>query len=259
MDTSRLLATLDRDGQLLAEAAARSGLDAPVPTCPEWRVRDLIAHTGSVHRWAARIVGESLTEPIEMPTAPEADGPELLAWFREGHRLLVKTLTAAEPDLRCWTFMPAPSPLAFWIRRQAHETAVHRVDAESALGDGSSPADASSAGASAGFSSVDAEFAADGVEELLMGFHAGERSRVRTDTPRTLRVRATDLGAVWTVRLSDGPPRTERTAEGPADCELAGPVSDLYTALWNRLPLDVLGCTGDASLARLWRERSAIG
>ncbi|MEW2576223.1 maleylpyruvate isomerase family mycothiol-dependent enzyme [Streptomyces syringium] len=255
MDTSDLLAALDRDGQLLAEAAARAGLDASVPTCPEWRVRDLVTHTGSVHRWAARLVGESLTEPIGIPTAPEADGPELLAWFQEGHRLLVRTLTAAEPGLRCWTFMPAPSPLAFWIRRQAHETAVHRVDAESALGDGSFSAGSFSAGSS----SIGAEFAADGVEELLVGFHGGERSRVRTDTSRTLRVRATDSGAVWTVHLSDGPPRTERTAEGPADCELAGPVSDLYLALWNRLPLDALGCTGDASLARLWRERSAIG
>ncbi|WP_338932685.1 maleylpyruvate isomerase family mycothiol-dependent enzyme [Streptomyces netropsis] len=259
MDTSDLITTLDRDGQLLAEAAARAGLDTPVPTCPEWRVRELVTHTGAVHRWAARIVGESLTEPIGLPAAPEGDGPELVEWFREGHRQLVKTLTTAEPDLRCWTFMPAPSPLSFWIRRQAHETAVHRVDAEAALDGGGASAAGSSSDSSAGFSPIDAEFAADGVEELLVNFHGGERSRVRTDTPRTLRVRATDSGAVWTVRLSDGPPRTERTAEGPADCELAGPVSDLYLALWNRLPLDTLGSTGDASLARLWRERSVIG
>lgn len=30
----------------------------------------------------------------------------------------------------CWTFLDAPSPLAFWARRQAHETAIHRADAQ---------------------------------------------------------------------------------------------------------------------------------
>lgn len=29
--------------------------------------------------------------------------------------------------------VPATSPRAFWARRQAHETAIHRADAESAL------------------------------------------------------------------------------------------------------------------------------
>ena len=34
----------------------------------------------------------------------------------------------------CWTFLPAPSPRAMWARRQAHETAIHRVDAQLAAG-----------------------------------------------------------------------------------------------------------------------------
>ena len=40
------------------------------------------------------------------------------------------------------------------------------------------------------------------------------------------------------------------------DCELAGPAAGLYLALWNRAPFP--GVTGDASLATLWREKSAI-
>ncbi|MFE4646555.1 hypothetical protein ACFRFS_37075, partial [Streptomyces sp. NPDC056730] len=67
-----------------------------------------------------------------------------------------------------------------------------------------------------------------------------------------------DTDDVWTVRISAGPPRTERTAEGPADCELAGPAERLYLTLWNRLPLDAVTLTGDPQTARLWRETSAV-
>jgi hypothetical protein len=56
---------------------------------------------------------------------------DLIDWFREGHTRLVHTLVSAPPDLDCFTFLAAPSPLAMWARRQAHETAMHRVDAES--------------------------------------------------------------------------------------------------------------------------------
>ena len=56
----------------------------------------------------------------------------LIAAYRDGHAALVAALRDADPDLECATFMPAPSPLAFWARRQAHETAIHRYDAQSA-------------------------------------------------------------------------------------------------------------------------------
>lgn len=36
--------------------AGRAGDDAPVPTCPGWRVRDLVAHVADVHRQAAPLL-----------------------------------------------------------------------------------------------------------------------------------------------------------------------------------------------------------
>ncbi len=71
-----------------------------------------------------------------------------------------------------------------------------------------------------------------------------------------LRVRATDADAVWTVRLSQEPPVTTRDAAGDAECEVSGPAAELYLSLWNRLPVPTV--TGDAALAELWRETSAI-
>ncbi|MFI0779953.1 maleylpyruvate isomerase family mycothiol-dependent enzyme [Streptomyces sp. NPDC021212] len=245
MEIAELIDVLDREGHLLADAAAKAGTDARVPTCPGWQVRDLLSHIGRVHRWAARYVTEGLTEPFKPGGGePEPESADLVAWYRERHRALVKALADADPALECFTFLPAPSPLAFWARRQAHETAIHRVDAESALGADHSP--------------FDPAFAADGIDELLSGFHTLERSRVRIDTPRTLRLRATDTTDVWTVRLSEDIPHTTRGTEGDADCELNGPVGELYLVMWNRLPYSALSGKGDLSLAQVWRELSGF-
>ncbi|MFI9768868.1 maleylpyruvate isomerase family mycothiol-dependent enzyme [Streptomyces sp. NPDC052415] len=243
MQTAEFIRVLDREGHLLAEAAERTGTDAKVPTCPEWQVRDLLRHTGMVHRWAAAFVTEGHTDFQPPVDPPGLDGTELTTWFREGHRHLVDTLDGAQVDVQCWHFLPAPSPLAFWARRQAHETTIHRLDAEAARG--GTPAE------------IDPAFAADGIDELLLGFHARAKSRVRSAEPRVLRVRATDTDdAVWTVRLSQEPPAAVRGETGEADCELAGPVAQLYPALWNRLPFPAV--RGDASLAALWRETSGV-
>lgn len=244
MEIAELIDVLDREGHLLADAAAKAGMDARVPTCPGWQVRELLSHTGRVHRWATRYVTESLKERMQLGDEPELDGAELVAWYREGHRALVKALTDADPALESFAFLPAPSPLAFWARRQAHETAIHRVDAESALGADHSP--------------FDPRFAADGIDELLIRFHGRDRSRVRMDAPRTLRLRATDTDDVWTVRLSEEPPHTTRGAEGDSDCELTGPVGELYLVAWNRLPYSALSGKGDLSLAQVWREHSRV-
>ncbi|MGX1908222.1 maleylpyruvate isomerase family mycothiol-dependent enzyme [Streptomyces phaeochromogenes] len=242
MEIAEFIRSLDREGGLLAEAAEEAGADAKVPTCPEWQVRDLLRHTGMVHRWATAFVAEGHTSYHPDGGLSELDGAELLTWFRDGHRRLVATLASAPPDVECWSFLPAPSPLAFWARRQAHETTVHRVDAESARG--GTP------------TAVPAGFAVDGIDELLLGFHARSRSRVRTDEPRVLRVRASDSDAVWSVRLSAEPPAAERGEVTDADCELAGTAAQLYLALWNRGPFP--GVTGDSSIATLWREKSAV-
>ncbi|MEU6048674.1 maleylpyruvate isomerase family mycothiol-dependent enzyme [Streptomyces griseus] len=249
MQIAEHIASLSGEGRLLAAAAERAGPGASVPTCPGWQIRHLLRHTGMVHRWAAAFVTEGHTAYQPDGGEPALDGAELLTWFRAGHDHLVRSLEEAPADLDCWAFLPAPSPLAFWSRRQLHETAVHRVDAESALGGPLTP--------------VPAERAVDGIDELLTGFHARPRSKVRSRKPRTLRVRAVDTEATWTVRISEDPPEAVRTAatdapEDGVDCELSGTAEGLYLTLWNRLPLAALSLRGDRSVARLWTDNSAV-
>jgi uncharacterized protein (TIGR03083 family) len=219
---------LDRDGAILADAAQSAGLQAGVPGCPGWQVRDLVRHQAYVHAWAARHVRERSPELIEEPAESDilGGGPadaDLIAAYREGHAALVTILRDADPDVECATFMPAPSPLAFWARRQAHETAVHRYDAQSAR----------PAGPPAPAVAFDPAFAADGVDELIMCFAARRRYRPGSGGERSLTVRARDAESRWHVRLVDG--GTEVSRDDPAaDCTLEGPAAGLYAFLWNR-------------------------
>ncbi|MFH9675008.1 maleylpyruvate isomerase family mycothiol-dependent enzyme [Streptomyces sp. NPDC017405] len=248
LGVAHFIEILDREGRSLAAAAAAAGPDAQVPVCPEWQVRDLVRHVGLVHRWATALVAERADARRPFGDPPALDGDELVDWYRDGHRRLVDTLAAAPADLECWTFLPAPSPspLAFWARRQAHETTVHRYDAELARGGAPSP--------------IAPDFAVDGIDELLRGFHARSRSRLRSDEPRVLRVRAVDTGtgtdAVWTMRLTAEPAVTVRAAGGDAEAELSGPADQLYLALWNRM--DFPRVSGDPSLVALWQERAGV-
>src|SRR5262249_60807590 len=100
-------------------------------------MRDLLKHLGYVHRWAAGYVREQHARWVDRASEAEIlkGGPAdeaLAGWFRDGHAALVRALEAADPGMTCWTFLDAPSPLACWARRQAHETAIHRVDAQQA-------------------------------------------------------------------------------------------------------------------------------
>jgi uncharacterized protein (TIGR03083 family) len=242
MDVHEHVDELERQGRALADAAAAAGVDAPVPTCPGWSVGDLLAHTGGVHDWARDFVeGDPLADPgADAEDLSRPDG-EPVDWYRGRHAALVAALRAAPADLGGWTLLPAPTPLAFWARRQAHEAAVHRADADAAAG-GSPP----------GAHPVD--FAVDGIDELLLGFMS-RPGRLRSDTAYTLAVAPEDTADRWLVSI--GPAgATARRGAGAADCTLRATAGRLYLFLWNRVP-DVI-VDGDAALAARWRESARV-
>jgi uncharacterized protein (TIGR03083 family) len=249
-DVPGYIGALRSEGELLAAAAERAGMAAVVPSCPGWAVRDLLKHTGYVHRWAAGFVTRGLARPEG--GAPETEilsqGPGdagLPGWFREGHAALVRALSGAPPDLDCWAFLPAPSPLAFWARRQAHETSIHRADADGAMArlaaaSARPPVDAGTV--------YEPAFAADGVDELIMGFLARNISRGSwPGLDGSLGIHAVDGpagGADWLVAAGPAGPAVSR-GTGPADCDVTGPASDLYLTLWNRRRPEGLLVAGD--------------
>ncbi len=247
MEIAQHIAHLGQEGERFAEAAAAAGLDGAVPTCPGWQVRDLVQHLSGVHRWATAYVLTGnpgpTTEAEDAGFFAPVEDDKLIPQFRRGHAALVAALAGAPSELECWTFLEAPSPLAFWARRQAHETTIHRVDAEAAAGRASGCA---------------AKLGADGIDELLRGFLSRPRGRLVADPPVSLAVRTTDTGDAWTIRIEPAG-RTVTSGADDADCRVTGTASDLYLLLWNRRPLDRrVTVEGVAGVLDLWRERATI-
>jgi uncharacterized protein (TIGR03083 family) len=247
VEISEHIDALEEQGQLLASAAEPIQLDLLVPTCPEWTLRDLLTHIGDVHRWAASYVStgrDTMMTDQDEQTFFGGDRPmdaELLEWYREGHRALVSALRSAPEDLQCWSFMQAPSPLAFWARRQAHETTMHRVDVES-IGAALTP--------------IDAPLSADGIAEMVFGFATRGRKLLH-DPPLALAIEASDTGDRWLLKRG-AEHVTAASGPGPADCTVQGSASELYLALWNRLPVGPLRTAGDPNVFAGFRETLRI-
>ncbi len=243
LDTPAWIASIARETDALARAAGIAGFDAPVSTCPGWQVRDLVWHTGSIHRWARVHVAQRLQDrmPKEQRDALLANHPDderLLEWLAEGKVSLCAVLASAPPDLSCWTFLAAPSPLEFWARRQAHETEIHRADAELA--------------AKSEAISFDSATAADGIEEMLFGF-AARRHQLDLDSNSRIALLPRDRPGGWLVEL--GPDGVVARRElGPYDCQVKGTTSDLYLLVWNRPPSTPLEIDGDPSALESWRR-----
>jgi MDMPI-like protein len=134
----------------------------------------------------------------------------------------------ADPSSRAWLpWENAPQTAGSWARRQAHEAAIHRLDAEHARAGSNDPGAVPSL-------VFDAEFAADGIEELA-GWLLPRRAASKNSTSSgSVLLHAADTGRSWTLRiepgiapmLSSGGPAGDLTIEGTAD--------SVYRRLWGR-------------------------
>ncbi|MCX6484852.1 MAG: maleylpyruvate isomerase N-terminal domain-containing protein, partial [Mycobacterium sp.] len=152
MDTATALIA---ENASFADLFRNADLSTTVPTCPEWSLEQLMRHVGRGDRWAAQIVADQATDPVDPRTVaggkPPAGRDNEIAWLQDGVRALVDAVGKSGAQTPVWTFLGS-RPAAWWIRRRLHETAVHRADAALALG--------------AEFR-IDAAVAADGITEYL--------------------------------------------------------------------------------------------
>jgi uncharacterized protein (TIGR03083 family) len=235
MEIDVQIARVRSEGETLARAAETGPLDAAVPGCPEWNVDLLLRHVGDVHRWAASIVRERVQTRLQRDFEGPSEHDALIAWYREGCADLVGVLEAASPDDSFWFWGPAPNALAFWARRQANETTIHRCDAEAARGP---------------ITPLPTIDAVDALDEWLA--LAGRRTRAAEGAGRILRLVPTDARVTWSVILGE---RVEVTSDrGRGHCELRGPASDLYLWSMNRSDTERLAVSGDTDLLRVWAD-----
>jgi uncharacterized protein (TIGR03083 family) len=229
----RLLAQIaERSGTL--RSAAAGVLDAPVPACPKWTGRDLVAHLGEVQRFWATVVGSERADvaPDDADVPDREPTGDLLDWSEGGSDALVAALRAAGQHRPAWTWWGQPATVGAIARHQVQEAAVHAWDAQDAAG---------RAGA------LPADIALDGVEEFLA---------VSVPTNGTWPHPAATIGIVadealdhgWRVVLADGATRVEPGA-AKGDVVLRGGAGDLLLACYGRRGPGSLTVEGDHEVA----------
>ena len=138
---------------------------------------------------------------------------------------------------------------AFYVRRFAYETAMHRADAALALG--------------VEFV-LEPDVAADAVDEWMelgcLPFHFEVHPWMREllAQGRTIGLHATDTDAHWLLDLT-GVVIAWRRADERAAAEIRAPVTDLLLTIYRRRPVTGLDVTGDAGLVDFWLERVGFG
>lgn len=238
MDYGGFIAAIRREGAALVGAARRASLDAPVPSCPDWTVADLLAHVGRLHHWVADLVERRPDPPSTHWAKTDPPDPTALVGYEErGYRRMADALAGAGAEAPVWSWT-TDQTARFWARRQAHELAVHRWDVQ---------------GASGGQEPIERELAVDGIQEVfdMLPFRRG------ADTMRgrgeTIHLHCTDGDGEWLVTLgTDGVEVVREHAKG--DVAARAGASDLLLLLWGRVPADRVEVLGDASLLERWHE-----
>jgi uncharacterized protein (TIGR03083 family) len=241
MDVAQYVDHLERAGDQLAISARFAGLDARIPSTPEWTVGQLVRHTTRVHHWVTFILGGG---PHDAFTFERPDDADLFAVFASGLAELAAALRAAPASLDVYTMIPAETAALSWARRQAHETAIHQVDAQLA--------------ADAGVSEFDADFAADGLAELLMLMGPHRFSTEGLTGTSTVTLTPVDANRAWTVTLSPSGITAVEQAQDDSDLTVFATASDLYRWAWNRARDDEVSLVGDMTVADLWRRNCRV-
>jgi uncharacterized protein (TIGR03083 family) len=226
MSPERYLAELASSLDSLSALARQPDdvLSRSVPACPGWTLNQLFGHLGSIERWAAAVVlgGKYVEEP-----APPTLGAS--AWFLDGTAPFLATMAALDPEAPCWNFGPPPRTAGFWLRRQAHEHAIHLIDASQASGRAAPD--------------LGADFMLDGVDEVLTMFTPRQLRLERMQQPE----KAVSFHVPGAASLSAG---SWTVGPGPEAASITAPLPDMYLGLWGRSNLeDTAVIDGDASLA----------
>lgn len=243
------------DSAIRTAAAPGAGGDgvALVPSCPGWSVVDLAFHLGQVHRYVIDVVAERrqrqpdaadlsyLNLPPVHANWPLPDKaphrgpfpPGLVDWFGEGAAALAELLALRDPAEPVWTWSRERS-VGFWRRMQTIEAAVHRWDAENAIG---TPGP------------MERHLAMDAVTHSFEVMAPAGRTRRKAPpgAGERFRFRQSDGSRVWVVQ-TDPDEVLLNSGSGCCDVELTAMASDLMLFLWHRIGPDGLEVRGDASL-----------
>lgn len=228
METTRLRASLNHEFQLLRAAIASADREAMVPCCPDWTADQLAHHVAQTYLHKVECIRLGAF-PENWP--PEDLDPDPVAVLDQGFAALTAAFDAHDPADPAATWHDPDQTVGFWIRRMAHETVIHRVDAEQVAGLELAP--------------VDEDVALDGIDEFLslfIGFfsrkYPGEYGSALLDPDRRPLAVAAG-GSTWTLTTSEAGVEVERsegarTATPVAAVTVSGSPAEVLLWLWVR-------------------------
>lgn len=246
--------------RLFTETVAGVAADAPVPTCPEWTLAELVDHIGQTQHWVASIVADRVPDPSKLPTdvPPLPDDRDAWdAWLADGASRVAAACSDEAFDEPVWNPAgDASSGTRFWLRRVLAETVIHRADAAAAAG---VPYE------------LDAALAADVItDHLAMITSPGwtamvpESAEAMRGDGQTLHLHATDVPGSGDWIIERGPDAaTWRHGTLPdATITVTGPATLLLLVLTRRRPVDAaltegLHLTGDLDQLTHWVDNTA--
>jgi uncharacterized protein (TIGR03083 family) len=222
---------------------------APVPSCPGWTATDLARHLAVVYGYVAESVrtGASLGGSPDRGSSEEQD-PDPIVAFDKAAAAVQEQFGARPPTDHAPTWHRPDQTVGFWVRRMAHETSIHRVDAELT--------------AEAPVSPIPADLALDGIDEFLKIFMAyGSALRrdrlgdlLESPDQRMLLVSteatAHEPARAWTVAAHpDGISTADARPDEPdAALTIFGRPAAVLRWLWNRPEADAVHIAGDPLL-----------
>lgn len=212
----------------VVRATAQRAPDAEVPGLDGWTALTVLEHLGDVYMHKVEVL--RLGHPPD-PWPPAGPDPEPFGWFDDALAQLLDELSSRPADEPAWTFVDFDRSVGFWHRRMAHESAIHRQDAEGAVGRRTP---------------VDDVLAVDGIDEIL-GLFAAVPDADTEVTPVHGRVDVLAGGAAWSLNVG---PRRLVVTPGPdpsTGSTLAGSPDAVLWWLWRGVDLG-LRTTGDVGL-----------
>ncbi len=227
---------IEQESERIGELAER-GVKVAIRNGDGGDLEALLIHLAGIFR--AAIAQLSAHEQASAAATSPAWTGSALERFEDDRLALVALFREHDPADPCWNALGEDLTVAFLARRLAHESAIHRIDVEVARG---SP------------TTVDAEIAADGIDERLfvvLAHHFDQGSA--PELGGSICLICSDRDAAWTVDASRGRFRV-RAGRGPADAAVVATASDLFCFAWARPTLRPLQVTGRVAVVEAWRQ-----
>ncbi len=223
----------------------------PVPSCPDWKLADLVEHVGATQQWVAALTEGKITDPQaafaltweKAPTQPTA-WPE---WLQGSAERAAAAFAGASSGADVFDPSGGNDGVTFWTRRLFGEMSVHRIDAALTLGRPYLLA--------APLAGVAIDDWLDTTSSAAWAANVpGFADAMRGDGQIIAWV-ADDIDRAWVLRRGDEPLTLtwgDGSAGADADVRVQGPAVDLLQILSRRRPL------GEDATCRVTGDRAEL-